>query len=84
MGQIQTFDLYAKFTCFFTILGRYQLAFGKGKACQVLQHYYLCRAVPMLTLPSALKDGLTFPDLLEVVVSGFFPQQAAAYLLGKK
>ncbi len=62
----------------------YQIAFKKGKSCQVFQHNYLCQAVPSLSLPPTPKEGQTFPDLLDVVVSGFYPQQAAAHLLGKK
>lgn len=52
--------------------------------CLVFQHYHLCRVVSVLSVPATLKEGLTFPCLIDVVVSELYPQQAAAYLLTKR
>lgn len=52
--------------------------------CLVLQHLHLCRAVSSLSLLATAKEGVALPDLVGVVVSPFYPQQATAYLLAKR
>ena len=52
--------------------------------CLVVQHYHLCRATSSLSLPAAPKEGVALPNLVDVVVSPFYPQQATAYLLAKR
>ena len=52
--------------------------------CLIFQHYSLCRAVSALSFPAAPNRSVTFEDLIEVVVSDFYPQQVAAFLLSKR
>ena len=56
-------------------------SYRSNNPCLIFQHYHLSRAVSVLTLPAMSAGGVGFPQLMEVVVSEFYPQQVAAYQL---
>ena len=52
-----------------------------GDPCLTYQHYSLCQAVSVL---SQHPQNASFEELVDMVLSKFYPQQVTAFILAKR